>query len=435
MTLRPHHWVVLSAWVSKLITAVIQIAIIRIIISKIGLDLYAGLALLTGLAGWYVLADFGIGNSLQNYIAERRARGESANELIITSLLLGIIIMASLLLLLYFSSAYLGPLLLKNITQLDSQSKESSFWWFGALSLLGVAGGLVFKIWYATQKGYLANILPAVGAIIGFVIIECIADATPSEQLLWCLVALTAPVALLSIPALMYQIFTAYLAGGRPSVSHATLLMKRAARFMGLAVMAAVVLQVDYIVISQYLSSTDIAIYNISTKIFSTTFFVYYSVLLAFWPIFTELIAMNKWRKIISTIKVIVAGGVLFMLAVTTAVLWFEGGITGFLAPNTSLHIESKIIVLLGIYFIVRIWTDTFSTVLASMSQVRALLIWVPVQAALNIGLQVYLAPRFGLIGVITGLILAYLLTVAWVLPLQVLRNSSASLKTQFSIQ
>jgi O-antigen/teichoic acid export membrane protein len=435
MTLRPHHWVVVSAWTSKLITAVIQIAIIRIIISKIGLNLYAGLALLTGLAGWYVLADFGIGNSLQNFIAERRARGESANELIITSLLLGIIIMALLMLLLYFSSPVLGPLLFKSIAQLDNQSKESFFWLFGALSLAGAACGLVYKIWYATQKGYLANILPAVGSIIGFAIIENIPDVTPVAQLMWCLVALTAPTVLLTIPALMYYIVTAYRRGGRPSVIHATLLIRRASRFMGLAIMAAVVLQIDYIVISQYLPTPEIAVYNISTRIFNTAFFVYYSVLLAFWPIFTELIAKNKWQKIVVKIKTIVAGGILFMCAVTIVVLRFEGNITGFLAPGASLHIENKIIVLLGIYFVVRIWTDIFSTVLASMSQIRVLLIWVPVQAALNICLQVYLAPRFGLIGVIAGLILAYLLTVAWVLPLQVLRLADAPLKTRYLFQ
>lgn len=426
MTLRPHHWVVLSAWISKLINAGIQIAIIRIIINKIGIDLYAGLALLTGLAGWYVLADFGIGNSLQNYISERRVRGESADGLIITSLLSAALMMACVLLLLYFLSPSLGPLLLKNIGKLDGQGKESSFWWFSVLSLLGVSGGLVYKIWYAIQKGYLANILPAVASIIGFAIVKEITDIAPSDQLLWCLVALTAPSALLSIPALLFHGYKAYLGGGRPSICDATLLMKRAVRFMGLAVMAAIVLQIDYIVISQYLSSTDIAVYSISTKIFSTAFFIYYSILLAFWPIFTELIAQNKWRTVLAKIKLIIVGGAFFMLVFTAAVLWFEGSITGFLAPHTSLHIESKVIFLLGAYFIIRIWTDTFSTVLASMSQIRVLLIWVPVQAALNICLQIYLAPRFGLVGVISGLIMAFLLTVAWALPLHVIRRSTA---------
>lgn len=422
MKLRPHHWVVLSAWAGKVVTAVIQIAVIRVIIDRIGIDLYAGMALLTGLAGWYALADGGIGNSLQNHIAERRARSESSDGLVWTGLLLALALLLGLMVLQSLISPILGPLLLKNIPGLDDAARAASFRVFGQLSLLAVAGGLVYKVWYAVQKGYLANVLPALAAVIGLIAVKHVPAAAPADQLLWCLVAIVAPTALLPLPFAVAHGIRAWLRGGRLTRGHTRILMSRAAQFTGLAVMAAVVLQVDYIVLSQVLPASDIVVYNVSMKVFGTAFFVYFSVLLAFWPVLTELIARNDWQAVRARVKAILARGACFMLAVTLGVLCFERQIFDLLAPRTTLSAGPLVIVLLGLYFSVRIWTDTFSTVLSSMSRIGPLLKWVPVQAAINVTLQVVLAPRYGVAGMVIALITAFLLTVSWVLPRHVVR-------------
>lgn len=417
MKLRPHHWVVLSAWAGKVVTAVIQIAVIRVIIDRVGIDLYAGLALLTGLAGWYALADGGIGNSLQNHIAERRATGESSDGLVWTGLLLAFLLLLALMVLQQLISPVLGPLLLKNIPGLDDEARSASFRIFGQISLLAVAAGLVYKIWYAVQKGYLANVLPALAAVIGYVAVKQVPVGTSADQLAWCLVAIVAPTALLPLPFALGHGLQAWRRGARITRGQVRLLMGRASQFTGLALMAAVVLQVDYIVLSQVLPASGIVVYNVSMKVFSTAFFVYFSVLLAFWPVLTELIAKGDWPAVRARVKSILGRGACFMLAVTIGVLLFERQIFDLLAPRSALSAGPVVIVLLGLYFSVRIWTDTFSTVLSSMSHVGPLLRWVPVQATVNIALQIILAPRYGVAGMVVALISAFLLTVSWVLP------------------
>lgn len=421
MRLRAHQWVVLSAWASKAVSAVIQIAVIRLIIDRIGLDLYAAVALLTGLAGWYALADFGIGTSLQNHVSEQRAREASADGILLTGLLLALGVLVVLMVVQHLLAPWLGPLLLGGISRLDDAARTEAFRLFGQLSLVATGSSLVYKIWYATQKGYFANIVPAAAAAAGYIAIGFVpASAPPDQQLLWCLVALGAPTALLPLPFAIAQAVKAWRAGGRFSGENTQALAKRAASFVGLATMAASVLQIDYIVISQFLPAADIVTYNISMKVFGTAFFIYYSVLLAFWPLLTEMITRGEWEAVRAKVRQVLGSGIAFMAGITLFVALFERQILALLAPSAALTIGVPVIVLLGVYFALRIWTDTFSTVLGSMSRVGPLLKWVPVQAALNLGLQVYLAPKFGVAGVVVALILAFALTVSWVLPHQV---------------
>jgi O-antigen/teichoic acid export membrane protein len=61
------------------------------------------------------------------------------------------------------------------------------------------------------------------------------------------------------------------------------------------------------------------------------------------------------------------------------------------------------------------------------MSRIGPLLRWVPVQAVISVGLQIYLTPRFGIAGMVIALIAAFLMTVSWVLPRQVSLMWSAS--------
>src|SRR3954451_20467043 len=81
----PRHVVVTaSAWISRIVSAAMQLIVVRILIQSLGIESYAVFALLYGLAGWYLLADFGLGFSLQNLISERRQRGEEDSDLVLS---------------------------------------------------------------------------------------------------------------------------------------------------------------------------------------------------------------------------------------------------------------------------------------------------------------------------------------------------------------
>ena len=101
----PSHYIVTgSAWGSRIVIAALQLLSIRVLLEGLGAERYAVFLLTNALLSWYMLADMGVGISLQNYISEhRRDQETSANYLATASILcLGLFLIFSILL--YFTN-------------------------------------------------------------------------------------------------------------------------------------------------------------------------------------------------------------------------------------------------------------------------------------------------------------------------------------------
>jgi O-antigen/teichoic acid export membrane protein len=61
--------------------------------------------------------------------------------------------------------------------------------------------------------------------------------------------------------------------------------------------------------------------------------------------------------------------------------------------------------------------------VLQSMSYMRPFVIYIPIQAALNIVIQIQLTKEIGVRGILAGLIVSYILTSVWISPWVVFRK------------
>jgi O-antigen/teichoic acid export membrane protein len=414
----PTHLVVaFSSWISRIITAVVQIICVRILTESLGLDQYAVFALVTGLLGWYALSDFGLGISLQNHISEERARNHSYESLITSALYLAIIFLAITALLLYFLSPLLSEIIFKNFEFLSEFDKNNIFFTTGILYIAASIGAISFKIWYAEQKGYVSNILPAVASIFSIMGVLYVDYLSPNNKLYWSLVGYIAPSSLIAMGALIYKTFPMLLSKKINFVSNPVFLLKRAMKFWLFAVLAVFVLQIDYIVMSQHVSSDQIVVYNILTKLFTLIFFVYNSVLAALWPVFAESLALNKWLDMIQYLKRYIVLGILYILVATVVLILLIDYFVYLLTQHSNLNIPTSLIILAGIYFAVRVWTDTFAMVLQSANELKYFWIWVPVQAIISVAFQWTLSEHFGIYGILWGLIISFSLTVAWVLP------------------
>lgn len=423
----PHHLLVAaSAWASRAVMALVQFASIRVLMSGLGLDQYAVFALLTGLTGWFMLADFGVGASLQNYISEYRAKAEGNDAYVIAAAILAGFFLVFNIAALYASSPYIAPTLLKQFPMLGDPDKEKLLFITGCIFIVSALGGLSYKVWYAEQKGYLANILPAIASLLGYCGIVVVNKIATSNQLLLCLTVFIAPMAILPLGALVVQI-GARISTGFKQLNWAIFskVLKRAGPFWVFALMANLVLQIDYLVMSQLLKPEDIVAYNLSTKIFGLAFFIYASLLTSLWPTFSEAIAQGNWATVKNHTRKYLWIGLGFMLLVTAVLAWIMPAAIHLLAPNEIIVIPVVFIVLLGAYQLIRVWTDTFAMILMSMSNIRPLWLTSPVQALLSISLQWYLAQSIGIYGIVIGLILSFLLTASWALPFAVHKHYS----------
>jgi O-antigen/teichoic acid export membrane protein len=420
-----HLLVAASAWISRAVLTLTQFAVVRIALSGLGLEKYAVFMLLTSLTGWFSLSDFGVGASIQNYISEARANGRPYNDFVAAGGIVAALLLFLTIVILYFASPFIAPLFLKQFLFLDGEEKSKLFFVTGALSIGAGLGGVVYKIWYAEQKGHLSNIVPAAASLCGLVGLVFVKHMNFANGLFLSLLAYMVPTTLFPLISLAWK----ELRNLRECLSIDNLLytcrlaLKRGIRFWCFTVMAAGVLQIDYVIMSQFLVPRDIATYSISTKVFGLAFFIYNAILLALWPVFSEHIAKKQWERVIHYLKEYLVFGLVFMLVCTFALIWLMPVVVGLLSPRENIIVPLGFIILLGGYQMLRVWTDTFSTLLQSMNELSPLWLFVPLQAFISGGLQWYLTPRLGIYGVLCGLIGSFVFTVSWGLPVAVKRR------------
>jgi O-antigen/teichoic acid export membrane protein len=419
-----HVMVTISAWASRVVIAAVQLVAVRILIQNLGTDKYAIITLFNGLGGWYLLADLGMGYSIQNFVSEYRSLGKDDRQLILLSGCICFLLFGIEAIVLVLSSGWLGSTFLHQFTFLSAVEKRSLFL-AASLMLIGTGIGAVsYRIWYGQHRGYIANIVPAIGVLGGLGGVWLVGRLNAESRLYWTLIAFLIPNTVVALAGLLTQVsrqwqpMCLWLDWGmlRRMVS-------RASHFWIFALLSAGVLQVDYVVISQVLPPEQIVAYSVATRVFLFVGLIYSSALFAVWPVFTELTTIHAWQPVIRNLRNYILAGTAFVLLCTAGLVIKMSSIAHILSPNHHIEIPYGLILLLGAYYIIRVWTDSFATVLQSMSDLKPLWTAVAIQAILSTLLEWKLAVKWGPYGVVSGLILSYLLTVAWWIPVKVLQH------------
>lgn len=419
-----HLLVAATAWLARILIAGAQLVSIRIVLSKLGTDAYAVFALLTSLMVWFMLIDFGIGYAAQNAISERRAIGEVYEREIVVGLSIGMVLLAATGVIFMLLSQGIGPAYLRQFNFLDVDEKVTYFSTVTILFLGTGTGQIIYKVWYGEQRGYLANALMALAALVSLGGLWAVVHSDIEDKLYWGLVAYLAPSMVLPLLASIWRIAHAGRAAWIFERSELNRLFSKAWRFWGFAAMSAAVLNIDYIIMSQYLRPVDIVLYTLTTKILGFALMVYGTALMALWPVCTELAAKNQWAEIFRHItSYLVAGAAVVVIAAFCFSVWRKETSTLF-TGGKAIDIPLGLIALVAAYFLIRVWTDTFAMILQSISDLRPLWIFVPIQAILSGSLQWLLAPKFGLYGIVAGVMLSFLITVVWALPLATQRHA-----------
>ncbi len=413
----PHFIVAGSAWASRIVTAATGVVMIRILTQSLGTEQYAAYAVFGGLLGWYSLTDMGIASSLQNHISEKRAKGEQYDRLIASSALLGLLFFLFFIAVLVVSSGVLGSIVLRRFDCFSYDQKRCYFVVFGLMSIAASIGGISYRIWFAEQKGYLANISPAIASIFSFFLVVVVSLSNKAHSLFWMLLAGFGPLAVLPVVAFVVQVARRTTAMFALDVAVVSPLLVRGLKFWLTGVLAAGVLQVDYLIMSQYLQPRDIVTYSLSSKIFVLLFFVYSSLLAAVWPVCAEAAAADDWASILRHVRKNIALGFLLVFVGTGAFIFLRDQIMAALSPKEVVEVTPEIILLFGFYYLLRVWSDMFGLVLQSMSYLRPFVVYIPFQAALNIVIQILITKEIGLKGVLIGLIVSYMLTSVWIGP------------------
>ncbi|HHI4396500.1 TPA: MATE family efflux transporter, partial [Salmonella enterica subsp. enterica serovar Typhi] len=307
----------------------------------------------------------------------------------------------------------------------SDELKNNSGSYFFIASILFIfigVGSVVYKILFAELLGWKANIINALSYLLGFLDVVAIHYLMPDSSITFALVALYAPVAILPIIYISFRYI--YVLKAKVNFNTYKLLLSRSSGFLIFSSLSIIVLQTDYIVMSQKLSAADIIKYTVTMKIFGLMFFIYTAVLQALWPVCAELRVKMQWRKLHRIIFLNIIGGVFFIGLGTLFIYVLKDYIYSIIANGIDYNISGVVFVLLAVYFSIRVWCDTFAMLLQSMNQLKILWLIVPCQALIGGVTQWYFAEHYGIVGILYGLILSFSLTVFWGLPVYYMYKS-----------
>jgi O-antigen/teichoic acid export membrane protein len=413
---------VLSNWLSRLISIGIQLVSIPMLTTKLGQEGFAAYALIISLLAWYGLTDMGMGKSLQNFIGECRAKKEDFASYIAVSAAFLFFLISIFILVLLTLSAEIGDFLLSRFEFISPDEAKTIILISGIL-LLGYMLGLVTtQALYALGYGVYANLLTIIcnSTFLGFLFL--IDQRGNFDTLFLCVLAYVAPLGAVGLISYAAFVIRYWKFKGINFKSTLSKLWKRAYKFSLYSFMSTLVLSTDYIIMSRTLNPNDIAIYNILYRIFWVGMSFYIGLLAAAWPLFTGWAALQQWDKFKKALRAHIAIGFIGVALMTLTLFYLLPYIIKFLAPKFELEIQMGTIAVFGAYIALRIWSDTFSTALQTMSNLSTLIKCLPLQVLISISAQYVLSLRFGVNGILYGLMASFVLTTAWILPLKVYR-------------
>jgi O-antigen/teichoic acid export membrane protein len=417
--LKPHLFVSATGWFSRIFVIAGQLISIPIFYHQLGLQEFAVFTVVTGLVSWYGLMDFGIGSALQNFISEYRAKEKNPAELLEKVfpliVLLCFMVMGTILLLGVFLKNWLLSKLHYDLSTFNFNCCLILYCWYFILLISS-------KIFFAYQKGFWGYFHQSIAYLVlilgmGIIHIFHIHFSLTGALYLWIL-----PLFLSGLTGFIHAFWQA---GAKMRFKWAQdfyqILFRRAIQFWLFSLSGSGVLAIDYLIIVKMLSAKSIVIYNIVNKVFIMMLYGYSVVLSALWPVLAEKYIQKTSKSLkeaAKDIRLSIAGGMIYMGLMTIGMIIFKHQIVEVFRISQDIQLSISLLLIFGLYGLIRVWTDTYATALQARSLMKIFLIQTPLQALVAIPSMIFLA-RYDLIGVMLALILSFVIIPAWVLPLQ----------------
>ncbi len=427
--LNAEHATVLASWTSRLLSSGLQFLALPLLVRSLGVDGYGVYAVTTSLLGWFMLADLGTGATLQNKISSCRASGRSPANDIVSD---GLGLLASLPAL--AGLAALGGFVLARVIWSPRQLAWAGDWLIVVAALpfvVSALGSVAYKILYAQQQGWRANLWQAIGSVLALASTYALfrAELAPRARLACMVLAYAVPPAAVSTSLLLRALRRARAEGGRFDRAIFGRTVRRSAGFLGFGLLSLLTLQADYLILAVTVAPAEILKYNVISKVAGLAIVLFGAVLQAQWPGCAEAAARNDWRAIGGRLAGLLRIGTAMMLAFGVLYTLFQPTIMALISPKQPAGLERGVVLLYTLYLLARVWTDSHSMLLQSMGRLRIFILFVPVQAACSLLLQMVLSRAFGVAGLVGGLLASFLLTACWILPLHLrtVRRQSAA--------
>jgi O-antigen/teichoic acid export membrane protein len=409
--------VVVLGWVSRIISMLVSLAMVRVSFQLLGEGQYAVLQILVAALAWLTLSSFGLGPALKNLVAGYGARGELDVHLRSTSAsLIGIMFVLGVLAVVV-TAPFASNWLLRRLTH-DQIWATRALLAGGVLALIAAMGQVSMEVLYAEFRAHWGYTLLIGSSMLtlSFIVALTKVPIAPSEMIFWVACATLAPQAVIGVIALRMTGLLP-LRVRLPEAQALRRITGLSFRFWLYALLSNLILLVDSIVISQILVAREIVLYSIMIKIAAVGLGLFTTMISVVWPEWTHFWELRQWAVLRKRVLFLgLLGPVICVPGAVLAVLILPGVIRIWLS-DAKVAPPMLLVVEFIAYLAVRFWTDVHSVALMSGNRVFAATKYLAIQALITAPLEYIFGKNWGAEGVIFGLIVGFLLTSAWMFP------------------
>ncbi len=403
-----------SSLISKGVVLAVSAISIPITVRYLGAEDFGVWVSISTTLSMLLVLDFGVANSLTNFVSEAYARDDRDHASTYTTTALGVVLVVALLL--GCLAWWIWPLLhWDRLFHLSSAAEAPRV---GravaaalAIFLVGLPAGLAPKILGGYQELRTANLFTALGSLLNLLSIILVAHF--HEGLVALVTASSAALVGANLLALLW-IFFFHKPWLAPSLKHvngvaARRMMQSGSEFFALQIAGLIAFNSDNLVVIHYLGPAEVAAYSVAWRLVGYAAIAQTLITPALWPAFSEAFSRGdlSWirdtfrRTMILTMAIALSASLLFALVGRWIIrIWA----TRAAVPTQGL------LLLMCVWVLISTFMNNTATVLVAKGETRLLAGLGLAAAVLNLGLSIYWVQRIGAPGVVLGTIVSYLI-------------------------
>jgi O-antigen/teichoic acid export membrane protein len=403
------------SWLSRIWISGSQLVAIRLWSEHMGVDGLAAILVLITLQSWLMLADLGIGQYLQNQIVQARTRSERSSEIFRSAINMMIKIFgwASLLwILLAFFLVKILP---------EKWVYEVGFIWswivlisVGILWIFLPLPQLIYRVWFAEGKGWMSFMVSAFSQAVGCIAIFFCASGVGGKNFLINILAWIVPQILFPLYFLGYALWKT----PRDRNVSAKSICRGSSGFALFSFAGMAVTQIDFLVVSTIASSSSSLVeYGIIQKLLAAAMSLVSALISMTIPFITLNMEMGEFEKVKKRIRNVIFSGIMVMSFFIVSLISFDKYFIYLFVPRSGVIFSLGLTLILGLYWLLRVWTDVWAGYHLAVSNSRSLIVGIAFQGPITWSMMFLMYPSMGLKGIALAMVCGFLLTVAWWLP------------------
>ena len=386
---------IIASFGLKGISILLNLAYVPLLLDYLGKEEYGIWLTLTSIVTWFSFFDIGLGNGLRNNFAKAKADNNDilARKFVSTTYAILGLIFSIILILFLIISNFVDWSAIYNTHNIPSNTLLSVSIIVFSFFLLRFVFQLIGVILLADQKPSINNGFNVISNLLCFIIILILKYTTKSSLPILGLVLSATPVLVLLIASLYF--FNTNYKKYSPSFKYVDFkqsktLLNLGFKFFILQVSGIIMYSSTNMLITQFSNGEDVAVYNISYKMFSVFIMVYGIILTPMWSATTEAFELKDFEWIRNFVKKMQKLGLSLIIFIIIALIFSNNIYHLWLGERIKIPFTISVLVALG--SVVYVLTGVYVSFQNGIGKIKLTLIWVVIQTILYLPLAYFIS-------------------------------------------